>query len=139
MLPLGLLLTSCGKEQVDQLPINEMVVAQSCDIRLGCLVEGEGHSLDLSMGPEVRALKPFPVSVKIRRGKSITSMTVAFGMKGMEMGLNRYTFIEDGATAWHANVTLPVCISGRTDWIANFEMLADGKRYQFQVPFMLEK
>ena len=139
MLVFGILLAACSEESTNQLPVTVLVIAQPCDVRVGCVAEVDDFSMALSMGPEMRALTPFPVNIEVQRGQSIASMTVAFGMQGMDMGLNRYGFIKNQASTWHANVTLPVCISGRSDWIADFEILADGKRYQFQVPFALEK
>ncbi len=91
------------------------------------------------MGPEVRALTPFPVDVEIQRGASVASMTVSFGMQGMDMGLNRYGLIKSGEDLWHASVTLPICMSGRSDWIADFELLTKQRRYRLQVPFVLQK
>lgn len=132
------LLGACEQRSDDPLPATALSLAQPCDVRSGCVAEVEDFALALSMGPEVRPLKPFAVDVEHRRGPPIDSMTVAFDMKNMDMGSSRYRLIETG-DSWHANVTLPVCMSGRSDWIADFEVLAAGRRYQFQVPFALEK
>ena len=40
---------------------------------------------------------------------------------------------------WHAEVTLPVCASGRSDWLAAFELVSGGDRTAFVVPFVAEK
>lgn len=132
------LLGGCEQRSDDPLPATALSLTQPCDVRSGCVAEVEEFALALSMGPDVRALTPFPLNVRLRRGPAIDSMTVAFDMKDMDMGSNRYRLIEKD-DSWHANVTLPVCMSGRSDWVADFEVLAAGRRYQFQVPFVLEK
>lgn len=132
------LLGACEQRSDDLSPATALSLAQPCNVRSGCVAEVEDFALALSMGPEVRPLKPFAVDVERQRGPSIDSMTVAFDMKAMDMGSNRYRLIETG-DGWHANVTLPVCMSGRSDWIADFEILAEGQRYRLQVPFVLEK
>ena len=61
-------------------------------------------------------------------------------MKGMDMGWNRYRLNKDAAGYWNAEVTLPVCVSGRSDWVADFDAVAEGRRrVQWQVPFVLDK
>lgn len=132
------LLGACEQQSDDPLPATALSLEQPCDVRSGCVAEVEDFALALSMGPEVRPLKPFAVNVELQNGPPIDSMTVAFDMKNMDMGWHRYRLIETG-DGWNANVTLPVCMSGRSDWIADFEILAAGRRYQFQVPFVLEK
>jgi hypothetical protein len=139
MLPLMVMTSACEQQSNEPLPAIGLVVAQPCDVRSGCVAEAEDFAVALSMGPEVRALTPFPVNVEHRRGPEIDSMTVAFDMADMDMGSNRYRLIGSDGGAWHASVTLPVCMSGRSDWLADFEIVAADRRYRFQVPFVLEK
>jgi hypothetical protein len=57
----------------------------------------------------------------------------------MDMGANRYRLIAEASAGWHADITLPICMSGRTDWLADFELVVADRRLQMQVPFVLEK
>jgi hypothetical protein len=57
----------------------------------------------------------------------------------MDMGLNRYRMLGDASSGWRAEVTLPICMSGRSDWIAEFELVSAGRRVLLRVPFVLEK
>jgi hypothetical protein len=57
----------------------------------------------------------------------------------MDMGLNRYQLITDGAGRWLAKVTLPVCSSGRGDWLAVVEVVTEGRRFAAQLPFVINK
>ena len=60
-------------------------------------------------------------------------------MVGMQMGLNRYRLLQGEEHAWYANVTLPVCSSGRSDWIAEFELTSGQQRFMFTAPFSLAR
>lgn len=64
---------------------------------------------------------------------------MAFSMPDMDMGANRYRLIAEASAGWHADITLPICMSGRTDWLADFELVVADRRLQMQVPFVLEK
>lgn len=54
-----------------------------------------------------------------------------FDMVGMSMGVARYRFVPAGDGRWRANVTLPVCISGSSEWVGSF--VVDGSEYR--LPF----
>jgi len=49
---------------------------------------------------------------------AVRQVLVQFTMKGMDMGLNRYRLVSDGAGRWTGKAMLPVCTTGRTDWLA---------------------
>ena len=91
----------------------------------------------ISMGPGMRALTPFPFSVEVRGNQPVEAVLVSFGMQGMDMGVNRYQLISDGAERWLGNVTLPVCSSGRSDWVASVELSTRQNRFAVDVPFVI--
>ena len=75
-------------------------------------------------------LKPFAMDVSMTGAQSIHA---SFAMDGMEMGLNRYRLLQKPDGRWHGDITLPVCVQGRSDWIARMdvETAAGLQRYQF--------
>ena len=79
----------------------------------------------------------FPVSLKLIGIENVREIYVTFAMQGMDMGLNRYRLYGDSMSAWKADVTLPICLSGRSDWIAEFELLLADRRVVLQIPFVL--
>ncbi len=133
----AVLLMSCGETADVDLPINPLELSGPCAVQDGCVAAGEEFTLRLIMGPGVRALMPFPVQVELLGDQEVDSVTASFSMSGMDMGVNRYRLISDGADRWLANVTLPVCTSGRSDWLAAVEVVAAGRRYAVEVPFTL--
>ncbi len=135
-----LFLTACDKASEPDLSVSTpLSVAQPCDLQLGCRAENEQLAVTLTFGTAPRALQPFPLNLRVDDGQNLESVTVEFAMQGMDMGRNRYHLSGDSMTSWNASVTLPICTSGRSDWVADFELIAEGSRFRMQVPFVLEK
>ncbi len=76
-------------------------------------------------------MKPFGLQVE---DKEASEVHATFLMQGMEMGLNRYRLLKTKLGIWHADVTLPVCVQGRSDWHVLVEsQTPEGlKKYQYQ-------
>ncbi|WP_171001792.1 hypothetical protein [Methylobacillus flagellatus] len=82
----------------------------SCpDLPLACALQ-DGLQLRFDKAP--LTLQPFRLYLS---GMPLKAGTASFAMQGMEMGLNRYRLLADGE-AWWAEVNLPVCVQGRSDW-----------------------
>lgn len=90
------------------------------DLTQGCAIRG----IEVRADRLPSALHPFLLSV---RAPGARQVSVEFVMQGMEMGLNRYRLIAQKDDLWQARVTLPVCVSGRRDWVLWVE--ADGERH----------
>jgi len=97
-----------------------------------CRMEVGRHPVELSFSPAPVLLKPFTLNVKAPATRTVFA---EFAMVGMDMGGNRYRLEPAGAGAWRANVTLPVCVAGRSNWIMTLEV--DGVKVR--VPFTAEK
>lgn len=54
-----------------------------------------------------------------------------FSMADMEMGTARFTFTSASPPHWEAKIMLPVCATGRQDWL--MVLVVAGKR--LQIPF----
>jgi hypothetical protein len=139
-LPLAAALSVLSCEQGgDTMPATPLQLSPACDIKAGCGAAADDFALQFFMGPDLRVLAPFPVRVEVQSDHTVDSVTVTFAMQGMDMGMNRYQLISDGADRWLGNVTLPVCSSGRTDWIAGLEVTTEGRRFVVEVPFVAGK
>ncbi|HHH43675.1 MAG TPA: hypothetical protein ENK49_06015 [Gammaproteobacteria bacterium] len=131
------LLSSCDPAPAPEVSAQPLRLSTPCNVRQGCRAVGETISARVVFGRQVRGLQPFPVQVMVDSADPIESVSVAFAMQGMDMGQNRYRLNGDTMSAWTASVTLPICSSGRSDWVADFDLLAAGRHYRFQVPFVL--
>jgi hypothetical protein len=125
-------LLSCS---VDNVPVN-LGTAKSCDAAEStCTLDSGKYQLTLKLGPGVKPLKPFDTTLKVASNNgTIDDVIMDFRMLNMDMGMNRYR-LKKSNTGWDGNVTLPVCIASRTDWLAVVEFMDDGKRYVASFPF----
>jgi len=58
-------------------------------------------------------MQPFQIDIIDQQAQAIT---LSFEMRDMPMGINRYRMTQH-ANHWQAQVMLPVCIQGRSDWL----------------------
>lgn len=108
------------------------VHAVNCpDVRKGCRVGLERGTVTVSMVGELKPLQAFQVRVEAPHAGKVEAR---FSMEGMDMGFNLYTLRTDEAGVFEARVTLPVCVTGRRDWI--MELSLDGDR--LAVPFVTD-
>ena len=105
-----------GRTESETLP-----VAGDCDPQRGpCLAGDASQGLTLSLPESARLMQPFPIQVQFH-GMTASSVTVDFQMRGMEMGVNRLRLEPAGAGLWRGTVILPICTTGRADWLALVE------------------
>jgi len=93
----------------------------------GCGFEHDGAPVQLRFSRLPIPLEAFQLDV---RSVSAERISAEFQMQGMEMGFNRYD-LSPTPGGFKAQVTLPVCVSGRHDW--TMFLTVDGTRYA--VPF----
>lgn len=82
------------------------------DIVTGCSFDG----IRISSNQPPQIMKPFQLNLAIENS-AVSKVYTSFGMDGMEMGLNRYKMTQVAEGLWQAEVTLPVCVRGRADWL----------------------
>lgn len=89
------------------------------EISRGCSVDG----LTVRTGQQPQIFKPFELMVEsdAAGAADITEVYASFAMEGMDMGLNRYRLIRKSDGLWVAEVTLPLCVRGRADWLMQLE------------------
>lgn len=104
----------------------------SCpDLHKGCRIELDGMDVAVSVAGELKPLRAFHVKVAAPRADKVEAR---FTMEGMDMGFNLYTLRADNKGVFQASVTLPVCVTGRRDWVMNLSV--DGA--QVAVPFVTD-
>ena len=116
-----------GRESPSSLPVIDLG-STACDAaQSSCLLSVQGRLLRLVLGPRVRPLERFKVRFSYEGidERQVQSIEVAFRMRDMDMGRNVYR-LQRVADAWQADVILPVCSSGRRDWLAEVRVRADG-------------
>lgn len=56
------------------------------------------------------------------------SLVLSFQMRGMDMGLNRFALEPTADRRWRGEVLLPVCSTGRRDWLVDASLGDDPPR-----------
>jgi hypothetical protein len=101
------------------------------DLHKGCRVDLDGMDVAVSVAGELKPLQAFQVRVEAPRAAKVEAR---FTMEGMDMGFNLYTLRAVNKGVFQARVTLPVCVTGRRDWVMNLSV--DGVR--LAVPFVTD-
>lgn len=95
-----------------------------------------GARLRLALEPHpIPVAAPIEASVALE-GASADSVAIDFAGVGMNMGLNRPVLAASGGGRFAAQVTLPVCVTGRMEWQAT--VLVENGRQRIAVPFRFE-
>lgn len=101
------------------------------DLAAGCSVTLAERSVTVGLHGELKPLHPFQVWLKTTPAERVRA---SFSMEGMDMGFNLYELRPGVDGVYQAQVTLPVCVSGRREWIMTLDI--DGQR--LRVPFVTE-
>lgn len=104
-------------------------VAVTCaDPLAGCAFAHRGTAASVRFSAQPAPLQAFELSVQAPEAHRVSA---ELQMRGMDMGFNRYDLRPAGNGVFSAQVTLPVCVSGRRDWMLFLDI--DGTRYE--LPF----
>ena len=110
-----------------------------------CTVISEKFNLEVKFDKNIFYLKPFGVTITTEaiNDKKIDAISVDFKMNNMNMGINRFNFLNknkiNNKDTWGAKAVLPVCVTARADWIAEISVLAKNKKYLFSFPLNVQK
>lgn len=121
----------------DELPTSVLITHPDCQLRQSACTAALGEQrVGLQFSAPVQALEPFWVEALVA-GMAVREVQLEFTMKGMDMGQNRYRLLPSGE-AWVGSVTLPVCVAGRSDWVATLTVAGDGRKWVAEFPFRLD-
>jgi hypothetical protein len=119
-----------------------LIVDASCDItQTGCNSSADGIRLRLELKDSPGALQAFPAHVHIDglQNPAQLDVRVIFSMQGMDMGdLRQKLVFNQQSGEWSGQVILPICTSGRSDWLARVEVIDGKKIYAAEYAFILQ-
>lgn len=113
-------------------------VAAGCDsAQQACVASGKDLEFEVRLGPPVRPMEAFEIRLHGLRDTlaAEAQISVEFQMRGMDMGLNRYRLERAADGDWRGRATLPVCTTGRSDWLARVDVVQHGRRWMAEMPF----
>jgi hypothetical protein len=102
----------------------ESVVVACPDPLAGCSFSHRGAPVSVRFSMQPVPLESFVLSVTAPNAAKVSA---EFQMVGMDMGFNRYDLRPSPDGAFVSKITLPVCVSGRRDWMLYLDL--DGSRY----------
>ncbi len=127
---IGLILALIAAELYHVLPHDENTpeIVSCPDLTRLCRFEVAGKPVELRFSAPPSGLHPFILQLHAPAAREVYA---SFIMRSMDMGFNRYRLLSGGAGNWQAQVLLPVCVSGRRDWILT--LTVDGA--SVEIPF----
>jgi hypothetical protein len=110
------------------------LLALGCDVvEQGCVIEHQGEQFQLQM-TRPQGLKPFHITFTSSTSE-LARVSVQFDMLGMDMQQPTQSLQQTGAAIWQNQAILPICSSGRSDWVAWIRFRYQGSHYRLQFPF----
>jgi len=75
-----------------------------------------GYTLEFKDRP-IRPLTP--IKVEMQTAANVSSVILDLEMLDMDMGVNRFKLVQEAEGIWKGEIMIPVCATGRRDWVAN--------------------
>lgn len=117
---LGVILAGVQGYRARQAALQQPQHARCADLRQGCRITlPGGQLLEVRFSGAPGGLRPFGLAVKAPGMKEVHAW---FDMPEMVMEPNRYRLLPAGGNVWQAQVTLPVCASGRRTVVVILEL-----------------
>lgn len=138
-------LVMSSKNQVKQIVGLETSSPECNPVETVCEAKTKQHVVTLHFPEKVAYLQPFKMRVTVQGlpREDLEKVIVDFKMLGMDMGLNRYTLSpvvdKTGNVTYQGEAILPVCVSGRVDWVANIQLMTNDKIYEAAFEFKVTK
>lgn len=122
----------------DTLPALFLNTQAHCQlVGTGCVAIQEEKVLRLRLLKAAQPLEPF--TLELFASQPVVNPMVEFIMVDMDMGVHRYRFLPQKEGGWVAKVILPICTTGRIDWLVTVSADFQGRRWQAEFPLLLEK
>ena len=106
-----------------------------------CVVELNELKVKVLFDNNIYYLKPFYISVTNENLDNLKfeSIYVDFKMNNMNMGVNRFLLKRDNKSIWKGKALLPICVTGRADWLSEIEILTTKNKYIISIPILVKK
>lgn len=133
------------KNQVKQVVTLERNKPDCSPVASVCEATNKEHGVTLHFPEKVTYLEPFKMRVTVKGlpQEDLDKVIVDFKMLGMDMGLNRYKLSpvanENGNISYQGKAILPVCVSGRVDWVATTQVISTDRIYEAVFEFKVSK
>lgn len=111
-----------------------------------CNFDIDDLRISISSDKNIKYLNPFVISVKTKTNNNlkIKKIQVDFKMINMDMGVNRFLLNKkpinnNNEQLWQGKALLPICVTGRADWVAEFSLYIKDSLYFLKLPITVEQ
>lgn len=145
ILVLSVYITNAYLVQKDNKKVIQLSI-KKCNAQLNkCKVNIDDFEIGIDIDRNIEYLKTFNMKLWVENKKNnfIESIYIDFKMNGMDMGVNRFKLIRNEpikfskTQSWHGKVVLPICVTGKVDWLAKIELISQKKQYEILVPIKI--
>ncbi|BCM25839.1 hypothetical protein [Methyloradius palustris] len=98
------------------------------DLVRGCDVD----DVHIRFDRQPQVMQPFHLYLQTVDAQGVSA---SFAMVGMQMGLNRYRFLQQSPENWIAEIILPICVQSRSDWLVDIEITKPHATKRYQLSF----
>ena len=133
MMAVGLIALLAAVGWYSAKPDDASIISLPCeDIKQGC----GNDRLTVRFAETPSVMQPLHLSLHFKQPENIQDVHIDFAMQTMQMGLNRYRLMPSHQRSdWQAEVTLPLCVQGRSDWLMLIEIDTGKQIERVQIPF----
>ena len=129
----------------NQLKVVKIAVEECNAQKQVCITETDEFKLGVLFDRNIFYLNPFNVKVwtENKNDINIESVQIDFKMKNMNMGVNRFllkkTNFRNEKQKWQGKALLPICVTGRADWVSELEVVTQKSKYVFSFPIFVKQ
>lgn len=116
----------------DSSDIVTILTNQNCDLNQQvCRTVMGKKNIAFDLSKPVKYLQKFDMKFTEKNFTGIEKIIVDFSMRDMQMGINRFELNKTTIPGvWQGTGILPVCVSGRKDWVASIYLQMDSANYK---------
>lgn len=118
----------------------ETLLSVQCDDANRCQLLADNSTLVGQLWMDApRTMAPFELQLTLPTLQLSEPPAIEFAMLGMDMGRHRYRLEAQQPGQWQARIVLPICSSGRRDWIARLLLSpSTGQLLRAEIPFVAD-
>jgi hypothetical protein len=120
-------------QQKDNSDYQEMLIPPCDPVVNSCRSGFADSELTIHFTAPVAVMSPFKVS--IASPAALSNLQLMFRMKNMDMGIQQYRLERNKDGLWQADVVLPVCSLGRSDWTLTLLAEYNNTRWRGELDF----
>ena len=111
-----------------------------CDLnKQPCKTAIGNQTIEIEFSRPVNYLEKFNIKAHLTGFEHVETVVVDFNMRDMQMGINRFELNKGSiADSWQGMAILPVCVSGRKDWLVKVLLKTKKNSYAIMCALVID-